>query len=325
MSRIQKYKESLVRFIKDKSCLMEDENNITNAPLNAYIYSKIKEEDLIFPILLLTTINNQNKKNHISVQGYYVATVMEFMTLLIQFIENEENIKKESGDTFYMKLCNNLFIYINKSLQQNFESVKNVLQGQILINVIMNSIDLVNNSFKVINSLYDFKFSVTNKNCHSNIIDWYLKNNVELSNKFNSFKQVTKESMMDYIEKKYVNSCELALSLGWIIGSGDSKDSNKLKKTARSFAIMYKIAKDFENLEDDIKKNEGSTSNYVLNFGFQEGYEVFLDNKQKFIEESMIEDIYTNTIKEIIDIIEENIDIVIDQTSPDLKSNYSKT
>ena len=325
MSRIQKYKESLVRFIKDKSCLMEDNDNINIAKLNDYIYSVIKETDLILPILLLTIMNNQNKKNHISMQSYYIATSIEFSIILLHFIENRNDIIEKFDNDTYIKLYNFLFIYINKSLQQNIESVKNILQGPNLINTILNSLNMFNDFFKMSNSFGDFKFDITNKNCDNNIINWYLKNNDELINKFNTFKQVSKESMFEYIEKKYIHVSILAISLGWIIGSGDFKELNKLKKSAQSFALMYKIAKDFENLDKDIINGKDFTSNYVLNYGLQDGYEVFLNNKQKFIEESMIEDIYTNTIKEIIDSIEENIDSIIDQTSPDLKSNYSKT
>ena len=57
MSRIQKYKESLYRFIKDKSCLMKTNDEISN-----FIYEKVKKDDLLFSILLLTIMNNQNKK-----------------------------------------------------------------------------------------------------------------------------------------------------------------------------------------------------------------------------------------------------------------------
>lgn len=88
---------------------------------------------------------------------------------------------------------------------------------------------------------------------------------------------------------------------------------------------MYKISKDFENLSADIKNSTTYSTNYVLNYGLQDGYEVFLNNKQKFIEESMVDDLYTNTIKEIIDTIEANVDMIIDQTSPDLKSTYSSS
>lgn len=324
MSRIQKYKESLHKFIKDKSCLMEDieENNIE---LNNYIYSKIKDNDMIFSILLLTVMNNQNKKNHISMQGYYIASSIEFFNISLQIIENKNDIIAQFGNDNYIKMTNNLFIHANKSLQQNIESIKNTYQNQPqnLVNIIINSLITFNSTLKIINSFNDFKFNLTNKGCNSNIISWYLKTDTELINKFKTFKQVSKESLQEYIEKKYISLCDLAIVLGWIIGSGDIKEIHKIKKSAKYFAIMYKISKDFENLADDIKNSEKYTSNYVLNFGLQDGYEVFLNNKEKFIEESMLEDVYTNTIKEIIDTIEANVDMIIDQTSPDLKSSYS--
>jgi len=50
---------------------MED-NEPCNTQINSYIYSKIKDNDLLFPILLLTVMNNQNKKN-LQYAGYYLA------------------------------------------------------------------------------------------------------------------------------------------------------------------------------------------------------------------------------------------------------------
>ena len=323
MSRIQKYKESLHKFIKDKSCLMEDADE--NQQLNNFIYNKIKENDMIFSILLLTVMNNQNKKNHISMQGYYIASSIEFLNIMLLLIENKSNIISELGNDNYIKMYNSLFINANKSLQQNIESIKNAYQNQPqnLVNIIINSLSTFNLTHKTINQFNDFKFVLTNKGCNANIISWYLKSDDELINKFKTFKQITKESLQEYIEKKYISLCELAIILGWIIGSGDIKEINKIKKSAKYFAIMYKISKDFENLTHDIKNSDKHTSNYVLNFGLQDGYEAFLNNKEKFIEESMIEDVYTNTIKEIVDTIEANVDMIIDQTSPDLKSSYS--
>lgn len=325
MSRILKYRESLLRFIKDKSCLMED-SDPGNAKINSFIYSLIKEHDLIFPILLLTVMNSQNKKNHISMQGYYIASSIEFMLVLFHSIEHSKEVVSKLGDsTSQTRLTNNLILYANKSIQQNLESIKNVFHSQNLFNIAISSLNSFNNFLKIANSFDDFKFNVTNKSCNNDIVTWYLKNKNELIDQFRSFKQVSKESLLEYMEIKYVNICELAITLGWILGGGELKEVNKLKKSSRYFAIMYKISKDLENLDSDIKNGEIFTSNYVLNFGLQDGYELFLNNKQKFIEESMIGDTYTNTIKEIIDTVEANVDMIIDQTSPDLKSNYSSS
>lgn len=314
MSRIQKYKESLVRFIKDKSCI-----STTPMELNTMIYDKIKGTDLVFPILLLTIVNNQNKKNHISVQGYYLATIVEFVSLYSKTIE-DHNIPNKIEMSNYLLYC------INKSFEQNTESLKNSLANHNIIDNVVNLMGILNESIKNIFTLEKFKFKLepTNQECSSDIIDWYLKKKCDENiDKFKSFKRVTKESMVEYIEKKYINVSELSLYMGWVVGLGDVKDIIKLKKAARAFGIMYKIVSDFKNLDFDIKNSNELTSNYVLNYGFQDGYEVFLNNKQQFIEEAMICNIYTSTIKEIIGSIEDVIDQIIDQTSPDLKSNYS--
>jgi len=45
-----------------------------------------------FPILLLTVMNNQNKKNHISMQGYYLASSIEFLIIFLQVIESKKKL-----------------------------------------------------------------------------------------------------------------------------------------------------------------------------------------------------------------------------------------
>ncbi|ARF11451.1 hypothetical protein Klosneuvirus_1_308 [Klosneuvirus KNV1] len=316
MSRIQKYKESLYRFIKDKSCFMKNNNE----EINNFIYDKIKNNDLIYSILLLTIMNNQNKKNHITMQGYYIATTMELLNVLMYYMENKNECKK-----YDYKIFTSLLIYADKSLQQNLESIKNSygVQYQNYINMFINCMNIYNNSLMELNTFNDFKFVLTNKECNQDVIKWYLKKDNALIDKFKTFKQIDKESFNNYIKQKYGLLCELSITLGWVVGGGEVKSIKKLKKLSDYFATMYKIANDFENLTKDINKNTDFTSNYILNYGLQDAYETFMDSKQSFIEESMIEDIYTNTIKEIIDDIEANVDTIIDQTSPDLKSSYT--
>lgn len=318
MNRIQKYKESLIRFIKDKSCLMDNSND----NLNNFIFNKIKDDDLIFPILLLTIMNNQNKKNHVTMQGYYLATAIEFLVILLKVIEQRKDITVEIGPDKFTVLCNRLIINASKSFEQNLESIKNVYQQGTFINIVLESLSSFNECVRTVNDFHDFNFDMTTKSCHQNVMSWYIKDNVELREKFITFKQVTKKSINDYIARKYTTLCELAIVIGWVIGGGTIKESAKLKKSAKCFAHMYKMSHDFDSINNDIKSGK-YMSNYVVNFGLQDGYEIFLNNKQAFIEESMVEDIYTNTVKEIIDEIEENIDMIIDQTSPDLKSSYS--
>jgi hypothetical protein len=107
------------------------------------------------------------------------------------------------------------------------------------------------------------------------------------------------------------------------LGGGDEKTLDSLDKIGTSFANMIKLADDFMNLEKDIENSETYTKNYIVNFGFQNSFEMFIDNKQKFIEGCIILDIYTNTVKEIVDLIECKVDLIIDKSSPDMVSHYT--
>lgn len=380
MNRLQKYKESLQRFIKDKSCLYIDNttpckscegcindsvciNNTNcsncsncktcktckhckpiktslfcencsnckncytcdtcNRDINSYIFTLIQENDSIYSTLFLTIMNNQNRKNRISLQGYYAAASIEFFDVLVNVVENRDKVLGMFGINKYIKLCNNLYIYANKSLQQNIETVKNVFLPHNLDKIIISVMNLSYNTFKNITSLSDHKFEITNNHCNLNIIEWYLKNNNDLAKKFKALTQVTKESAKTYICKKYFYMSELSISLGLIFGNGSVSDIENFRQTYKYFGTMYKISKDFEILEKDINTSVVYSSNYVVNFGLQDGYEEFVNNKQLFISDMLAGDVYSNTIKEIIDKIELDIDTIIDQTSPDLKSNYS--
>jgi len=55
-----------------------------------------------------------------------------------------------------------------------------------------------------------------------------------------------------------------------------------------------------------------------LNYGIQASYEQFTDSKHRFTEETMMIDIYTDTIK-VVKNIDQQVDDFIDQTSPDIK------
>lgn len=324
MNRIQKYKESLYKFLQTKSCLNElitNENNL----ISEFIYEKIKSDDLMFPILLLTIMNSQNKKYHLSMQGYYIAICVEFIIVLSDIITDAEYSKHKLGEK-YSGSINVLILAAIKSLQQNMESIKNTYQAQPqnLVNIMINSLEFINTTISTVTNLEYFVVQPTDNKCNNDIINWFIKDdNPDMIFKFKNLKQIDPVVMQEYINRKYLSIAELSIKLGWMIGGGNIKPIGKIKKMAKYFSMMYKISKDFENLSDNINSDKGYSLNYVVNYGMQNSYEVFLSSKEKFIEELMNGEAYTSTIKEIIDNIEEKIDIIIDQSSPDLKSSYS--
>jgi len=323
MNRLNRYKESLNRFIKEKSCLL-DEESISNTKLDSILYNRIKKSDYILSILFLTIMNSQNKKNNINSQGYYIAATIEFIKLLIDIIDNNKEFIKLYNIEIYNKIINYLIFCCNKSMLQNLESIKDVMIADKVNNNIIDIINLFNEHFQYKNIIMDVTFEFDNSNINSDLVKWYIKyENEAIINNLNTMKKIKRESFNNYLNNKLGSLCDIVLCLGWLIGFGSKKKIPRIKKLAKYFTLLYKLTKDFEYLDDDIDNKEEFSKNYVINYGLQESYELFMYNKQKFIEECMLLDIYTNTIKEIIYYFEKKVDIIIDKTSPELKSNYS--
>lgn len=319
MTRIARYIDSLNRFLREKTSLADPK-----APeITQLIYNKTKNSDYILSILFLTIINNQNKKRKISINGYAVATSIELLNTIFYFIEKKQTLEPDK----YFKIYNYLINNSNKLLFYNLENIKNIknsYKSSELLNINFQVLNLITEIHENINNFQDFKTKKSDSPNNNNldIINWYFKNNSELIQKYKTLEKINKESLMEYINFRYNSICELAILSGWIIGGGDSREIPKLKRISKYFSIIYKLSRDFGSLESDITDN--INSNYILNFGIQDAYEQFLIYKEKLIEESMILDIYTDTCKEIINSLEINIDHIIDESSPDLKSNNSK-
>lgn len=317
MSRLCRYKESLNRFINDRSCLF-NKDNIPNNNIQDIIYNKFKNSDLVLPIMLLTIMNNQNKKNSKTIQGYYAASMIQIAQILLDLFENGEK-----NDINY-KTREYLLIMATNSLYQNLETVKDNFDGDMSSEIIINTLKVYHERISYNNIMSEYNLEISNDKPCKDVKDWYIRDDSSLNAHFDNIKTITKKSFKEYITKKIGSICELAFQVGWIIGCGCSKESKRISKVAKAFCYIYKLSQDFENLDEDIRKaKNGITTNFVVNYGLQNSYEIFMDNKQKFIEHSMGLNIFTSTVKEILNYIEAKVDNVINQTSPDLRSTYS--
>lgn len=321
MSRLNRYKDSLIRFIKERSCIFE-ETNIPNADIRNIIYNSIDENDLTLPILLLTIMNNQNKKNSKTIQGYYAASAMELARILMNIVENKDQFISEHSESLFNETLYCLILTSYKLICQNLETVKDNYNGEIVANIFINTIKIFNNVLSFDKLLGNYEFDITDRNPENDTKQWLIKDNIELSEHYSKIKVVKNSSFKKYLNKKITALCEMSFLIGWIIGCGSSKETARIKKLARSFSYLYKLSIDFKNIEIDIMKSNIS-NNIVVNFGLQNAYELFMENKHKFIEDAMTLDIFTCTIKEVLNHIESSVDRVIEETSPDFKSNYS--
>jgi len=327
MNRLNRYRDSLNKFIKDRSCLL----NAVTVPLpdtdpniNVILQNKIKNSDLILPILFLTIMNSQNKKNNVSIQGYFTAASMEFMSIIIDIMENKGSFVNNYGIRTYEEIIHHLIMATFKSIQQNLNSIKNSITLEKAYNMHNDIMNIYFENFNNKNILSSHIFTLSDRKPHDDLSRWYFKNNQEYKDKYNKIIQIQRESFNNYVNKKLGSLVEIVMTVGWIMGCGDDKYLHNIKKISKYFAMFYKLFKDFNNLEVDLDENlDGVSSNYVINYGLQDSYEIFMYNKQKFIQECMMIDIYTGTIKEIVNFIDKNVENIIDQTSPDLKSNFS--
>lgn len=336
MSRLFRYVESLQKFIRDRSCLL-DKDMLPNDEVKNLIHNRIKKSDLTLSILMLTVINSQNKKNGITLQGYYSAVTVQFLQTMIELLDKDDNTntddadEDEHNDTNTNQAINYLMMCSYRSLCQNLETVKNTLEAENSTRIFLDSMKIYYDTVNYSRLLNKHVFKLTSnddkesKAAYQQVYKWYIKDDNSLNEKFKKIKQITKESYNEYLDKKIGALCEIAVCTGWLVGSGNPKKLKKLKKTAKHFANFYKVANDFLTIEYDIRNNnDGVTTNYILNYGLQNAYEFFMDNKKRFIEDAMTFDMYSSTVKEMINSMEAKVDNVIDETSPDLKSNFSK-
>ena len=147
----------------------------------------------------------------------------------------------------------------------------------------------------------------------------------EMYKKISNMNKYDDKDLNIYIKNKYGNIGKLVIILSWIMGGGviDKKNINILENIGEKFGLIYKICIDFENTINDIKKSESITDNIIINIGVQNSFELFMELKSSFYEDSLKLGIYTHTMKEVIDELEIKMDRCIENCKVDMKSTYS--
>lgn len=305
MSRILRYKESIDKFFKNKSFI----NDIDTIYKN-HILELSSKNDYFISIVLLTIMNNISKKNNLSLHGYFIASGIESLYLITTTNENLEFYNNKIGT----QVNNNLKLLINnniyRSLSQNIDSVNIYFQKEKLIKI-----------NTIINKYITQKLEKIN-NTYNNPIDVWIPNDFlkyklyekKYKNKLQNIKTYNKQDFLNYIDTIYGNICKIALVSGYLLGGGDEKIISKLESLAVHMSQLIKVATDFNNVDFDIENSNNYLYNSVVILGYQEAFEIFQTSKERFVEGCMQLDIHTNTIKEIIDVLEERIDNFIDNT-----------
>jgi hypothetical protein len=303
MSRILRYKDSIDKFFKNKSYINEIDTIYKN-----HILELSMKNDYFISIVLLTIMNNVGKKNNLSLHGYFIASGIESLYLSITTNENIEFYNNKIGNNNNLKLLIQNNIY--RSLAQNIDSINIYFQKEkiIKINTIINK--YITSKLEKIN---DKIIIPTNEWIPNDFLKYKLYEK-KYKTKLQNIKIYNKQELLNYIDNVYGNICKITLVCGYILGGGDEKIIPKLESIAVFMSQLIKVATDFNNVDFDIENSHNCIYNSVITLGYQETFELFQISKGKFVEGCMQLDIHTNTIKEIIDVLEERIDRFIDNT-----------
>ena len=314
MSRINRYQEGILKFIKTKSFI-----NKTSSRTKNILYELLELSDHIPAILCLTILNNLCKKSDVKIHGYYLATGIDIMTLMAKVCNNREYFEDKYG----INSIDNMIVEVNgwffSCIASNIETLRLGKNGNINHNI----------SHLCIEYATKYLYLITQKNTYvSN--DKMKKTDLfcmDIINKYmNNYKQkniLTKEILMNDIELRYGSVCKLSLCLAWIIGQGDTKQLKELENLGNFIGMFLKIYDDFRYLERDLLNGKQSL-NYVINYGIKEAYIELIESKTSFIEGTLKLGINTKTSKEIIDMIVRDIDNIVKDVSVDLETQYDE-
>jgi hypothetical protein len=310
MSRISRYQESIEKFIKNKNI-----NDYFTEEYSKNIFDNLIKSDHLGGIIVSTIFNHNSKKTNFKGHGYFVGLMIDIIIMILKSDDKTQNINY------------NLFIGLYKLLTENINLIKTT-KHDTLNKIIILALSYFNNN--IYDILIDVKIGEPQKMVKSDLlnlksIDDKIYKKISVMNKYDS------EEFITYIDKIYGKLGKLIFVLSWILGGGDiSKDIIKsIELIGEKFGIIYKICYDFENIVSDINNmtennNKDKTSkNIVINIGIQESFALFMETKSIFYEESFKLDIYTHTMKEVIDELENKLDKVLENCKIDVKSVYS--
>ena len=315
MSRISRYQDSVDKFFKTKSCIksLSEENQNLIRLLNDE-YSHINS------IILLTTLNSQCKRYNLKLHGYYIASGIDILWLIVKINDVIGYYNKLYGTSQISDLTNELILMVNYTLSQNIDSYYGIDPSRVL-KIYQSCMNYLNTN--IFNCVKASNFS-SSKHIKKTEITTYKFSNDETLDKYRTLYLIPSDVLQQYIDQKYGTVCSLALVLGWLLGMGDEKQVSELEKTGKYLGNILKIAYDFKNIERDILHSTGKIcKNTVVNWGVKDCFNKFVENKARFIENLLKLGIYTTTIKEIVDIIEKDIDNCINNTDITLNNDFS--
>jgi hypothetical protein len=323
MSRISRYQQSIDKFIQTKSSLTTISDN-NKSHLNV-LYKNI---DHLIAICLVSILNNKCKKEKLKFHGYYIASGIDVGFIIAQIMDRYNYYKNEIGDNNLTNLLPELLSTMYQSLSGNIDSLKLNVDLSETMRINQYCINYMSQKIHKLVSVNNYE--TTDRIHKTDFIDYKFKDDKAKEN-YRNLKYISDEKLLEHIDNKYGTICKMALIFGWLFGLGDEKELSYLEELGKSMGRIFKIAYDFDNIDSDLEKtydcDNNSDSNYssniVINMGIKNSVVLFLDNKAKLVEGLLKLKIWSTTIKEILDLIEQKIDDGLERSNIDEKLEFS--
>ena len=340
MSRISRYQESIESFIKKKNIdtylsntyLSNIDNKLdligkTQGVLgNTILENHLFKFDHLCGIIVSTIFNHNAKKTNYKGHGYFLAICIDILLIIVKLKSNYE-YKEKYGlklDTIIFDLT----IATYRLLTDNISTIKNPNKYEEINKIIIFSLQFYNQHIFSICS--PTEIIATKKMIKSDLLNLkYINPQTNLYKKLIEMNKYDKEDIIKYCEQTYCNIGKIIMVLGWGLGGGTLNDKsiyNSLNSIGYKLGLIYAISNDFDTIEKDIlyvDPKTKSSKNLIINLGIQEAFVLYMETKSLFIEECMKLNLYTNTLKEVVDLFEEKVDKCLEQSTVDMKSTYS--
>ena len=319
-SRIQRYQNDIKRFFYNRSIylnLIENDN---------FFDFMIKSTDHLTSVAFLTILNKASYKNYFKgYHGYPFASGIDVLMMCVNILENEKYYSSKFDKKHIVNFIEDEPSKIYKCLSENMKTLEeNITATDVklkLMKVFYYCINYIQEKMTTV--LKRQPLTGTEYVKKLDIIKFKFKNENILKKKYSKLKKIKEEDLFDYIENKYCNIAKMTFVIGWLLGTGDEKYIPILEKIGTNFGYILKISNDFINLERDIEYAKDISYNMIANYGIHHCFNIFFEHKTKLIKGCMELNIYSHTMKEIIDFIEKCFDKCLNNTDIELASIYS--
>jgi hypothetical protein len=282
----------------------------------------VNESDMYESILLLTILNSQSKKTKINTHGYDAAIAVECLSLMLKIKNEKSRIEKDYGISSEIVVYN-LYSALMKSTLISLEAFKRVIDDADKYQKAHSHCLLL-----ITNEMPELVMSKPKKTptTHDNIYRFYLSaKSTDLQKKYLSLKLYEPNELQNIYRTSYCKVFEISIKFAWLLSGSSEKDLTEIGKIGLMWGLISKIHHDFCNIDNDLENvtENSMTDNYLINVGLQRSFDDYMHVKENLITLLMTHDIYSRTIKEIIEDMDSKIDTLIENSNPDILSSYS--